>query len=442
MTDKKTEPKPMNKFLNTPKKVIIGVIAIALLALTGYKLFGSKTATVQYQTSTAAKGTMVSSVTASGTVAAGDTTNVTTTASGFVSTLYVKIGDTVTQGEKIADVTLDRDGQTRLASAYSSYLQSQNQITTAQTAMYSLQSSMFSKWQTFTNLAENSTYTNPDGSPNTGNRTLPQFIEAQDDWFTTQAQYQSQQNVIAQAQASANNASLTYQEAQPTIVAPSAGVITNLAIAPGVPVTVSTNTSSNSSSNSVTPLTVATIRLPQGHTLAVVDLSEMDAAKVKPGQKVTLTLDALANQTFTGKVLIVNTEGAVSSGVTTYPATIAFDTSSDSIYTNMGVNASIITNVQDNVILVPSAAVTTTGGASTVKVMKNGQVSTVSVTIGDSNDTQTAVLTGLNDGDTVVTGTTTAKTTASGAASAFSSIGGRGGFGGGGGAVRVTTGGR
>ena len=77
--------------------------------------------------------------------------------------------------------------------------------------------------------------------------------------------------------------------------------------------------------------------------------------------------------------------------------------------------------------------------------MKNGKVTTVNVTTGASNDTQTEIDSGVNDGDTVVTGssTTATATTATGT-SPFSSLGGRGfGGGGGGGAVRgVTTGGR
>jgi multidrug efflux pump subunit AcrA (membrane-fusion protein) len=294
---------------------------------------------------------------------------------------------------------------------------------------------MYAKWKTFTDIATNSTYQNPDGSANTTNRTLTPFTIAQDDWLATEANYKNQQNVIAQAQASANNALLAYQAAQPSIIAPSAGIITNLTIAPAVPITVTTSNSSTNGS-STTPVTVANIKLPQGNTLAVVNLSEIDGNKVQPGQKVTLTLDALPDLTFTGHVLIVNTTGIVSSGVTTYPATIAFDTSSDKIYTNMTVNASIITKVQDNVILIPSAAVTTTNGSSTVKVQKNGQISTVTVTTGDSNDTDTAILSGLYAGDTVITGSNTASSSStSGASSAFSSV--NRGFGGAGGAVRV-----
>ena len=157
-------------------------------------------------------------------------------------------------------------------------------------------------------------------------------------------------------------------------------------------------------------------------------------------------MNAFPTQTFTGKIVSIDTTGSVSSGVTTYPAYITYDSAIDGIYPNMAVDASIITNVVDNVVMVPSAAVQTdSSGNTTVRVMKNGNVSTVTVTTGASNDTQTEIDSGVNDGDTVVTGSSTAAAaTTSTGTSPFSSLGGRGfGGGGGGGAVRaVTTGGR
>jgi hypothetical protein len=140
----------------------------------------------------------------------------------------------------------------------------------------------------------------------------------------------------------------------------------------------------------------------------------------------------------------IDTTGSASSGVTTYPAYITFDSAIDGIYPNMAVDAAIITLVKDNVVLVPSAAVQTssTTGATTIRIMKNGNVSTVTVTVGSSNDTQTEIDSGVNDGDTVVTGSTTsAATTSTTATSVFSSLGGRG-LGGGGSATRTVTGGR
>ena len=103
----------------------------------------------------------------------------------------------------------------------------------------------------------------------------------------------------------------------------------------------------------------------------------------------------------------MNTTGAVTSGVTTYPTVIQLDDTSDaSILPNMSATANIITKVDDNVLLVPSAAVQTVGTASTVRVLKNGQVSTVSVQTGDSSDSQTVIKSGYPEGETVKLGVT------------------------------------
>ena len=102
----------------------------------------------------------------------------------------------------------------------------------------------------------------------------------------------------------------------------------------------------------------------------------------------------------------------------------------------MGVNAKIITAVKDNVVLVPSSAVTSTDGVSTVKILVKGNFQQQPVEIGNANDTQTEIVTGINEGDTVVTSvsTTSKTTTTNSTRSVFSS------FGGGGGAIRGAVG--
>lgn len=437
-TAKKKFISAKNAFLkySLRKKIIIGVIVLVIVGFAVAKIVSGGSQQPQYQTSTATRGTLVTTVTASGNISTGGTVNITTGATGTVTQLYVKNGDKVIQGQKIADIALDRDSQQRQTQAWASYLSAQTQLNNAQASMYSLQSSMFSQWKTYTDIAENSTYQNPDGSPNTSNRTLPQFTTVQDNWLAAEANYQDQQNAIAQGQASLTSAYYNYQLLSSTITAPAAGTISNLAIAQGLPI--SPTTSSNNS-NSVTTQAVGTITLPEGGVQAIVDLAEIDAAKVTTGDKATLTMAAFPNQTFTGKVLILNTNGVVSSGVTTYPATIVFDTSLPNMYPNMAVDANIITKIDDNVVLVPTAAVQTTNGTSTVEILKNGQITTVTVQTGDSDDTQTEITSGVNEGDVVVTGVTNAKnaaTTTSSSSSPFSALG-RGGFGGGGAAVRV-----
>jgi multidrug efflux pump subunit AcrA (membrane-fusion protein) len=102
---------------------------------------------------------------------------------------------------------------------------------------------------------------------------------------------------------------------------------------------------------------------------------------------------------FTGKILAVNTGGSVSSGVTSYPVTILLDPVTADIYLNMSVNAEIITSIKSDVVLVPSTAISIADGESTIQVKKDGKYTTVQVEIGNANDSQTEVVSGINEGD-------------------------------------------
>lgn len=421
-----------DKFFSLPLliKIIIGVGVLVVAWLIIARFRGSSVKTT-YQTDTATRGTLIVTVTASGNVSSANSAVVTTSTSGVVSKIFVKNGDTVKSGDAIAEVDLDMDGKQRSAAALASYQNAQNSLNSAQANMYSLQSSMFSKWKIYTDIAENSTYQNPDGSNNTGNRVLTQFTTVQDDWLAAEAQYKNQQGVVAAAQTSVSSAWANYQQTSPTIYAPISGTISGLSFQVGSVLTAQTSSTGNSTSQRI-----ANIKT-EATPVAVVNLNEVDVPKVKVGDKATLTMDAFPADTFTGKIVSIDTTGAVSSGVTTYPAYIVFDSAIDGIYPNMAVDASIITQVKDNVVLVPNAAVQ----GSTVRIMKNGKMTSVDVTVGLSNDTQTEIVSGVNEGDTVVTGvTTTGGSASTTTASPFSTLGGRGGLGGG--TTVRTTGGR
>jgi macrolide-specific efflux system membrane fusion protein len=100
--------------------------------------------------------------------------------------------------------------------------------------------------------------------------------------------------------------------------------------------------------------------------------------------------------------------------------------------------ASVIIQIdkRNDVLMVPTAAVQTANGNSTVRVLKNGTVTQVPVEVGISSDTDTEITSGLSEGQTVVTGTVSTTTTSSQTSSPFSGFGGRGGGFGGGAAVR------
>jgi len=106
----------------------------------------------------------------------------------------------------------------------------------------------------------------------------------------------------------------------------------------------------------------------------------------------------------------VDTSGSSSSGVTSYPVVIAFKTDLSNIYAGMAVSAKIITEVKNDIVLVNNGAINTSNGESVVKVMKNNKISEVVVETGSSNETQTEIISGISEGDVVVTGSTTSKT--------------------------------
>src|SRR5258706_3220709 len=187
------------------KRVIFAAVIVILgLFFWGRNLLSPKAA--QYQTAQVTRGTIISTVSESGQVVASNRVEITSQASGVINHVYVKDGDTVTAGETIADMTLDTDGAKNQAQAYASYLASESNLNATNAQVYTLQSGLFSKWKTFTDIATNSTYQNPDGSPNTSNRQLAQFVEVNDDWLAAQAQYQNTQTQQAQAQAAFNSA--------------------------------------------------------------------------------------------------------------------------------------------------------------------------------------------------------------------------------------------
>jgi len=140
--------------------------------------------------------------------------------------------------------------------------------------------------------------------------------------------------------------------------------------------------------------------------LAEITLNEVDAAKVKVGQKATLTFSALSNFSLTGTVASVDAIGTVSQNVVNFTVKIALDTQNDQIKPGMSVSASIITNIVQDVLKVPSAAVKTGNGQSYVEVLVNGQPQQVPVTTGISSDTETEISgDNIKEGDEVVTQT-------------------------------------
>lgn len=159
--------------------------------------------------------------------------------------------------------------------------------------------------------------------------------------------------------------------------------------------------------------------------IAEISFNEVDAAKIKVGQKATLTFDAVSDLTISGEVAEVDSVGTVSSGVVNYNVKISFDTQDDRVKPGMSTAAAIITNISQNIVVVASSAVKTQNDQNYVETFNTalpeaeigvqGSVSAVTpnkviVEVGISDDTQTEITSGLKEGDIVVTKTITGTT--------------------------------
>jgi multidrug efflux pump subunit AcrA (membrane-fusion protein) len=168
------------------------------------------------------------------------------------------------------------------------------------------------------------------------------------------------------------------------------------------------------SSNAQAPIIIGDL----GTLKAQIQINEVDISNVQIGQKATLTFDAINGLTATGKVEKVDSLGTVTQGVVTYNVTVDLDLLDPRIKPQMSVTANVITDVKQDVIIVPNSAVkAASSGGSYVEVMKGQAPEQVSVTVGASNSTDTEITNGLNVGDKVVTQTVNPNATTSSTAS-------------------------
>ena len=225
------------------------------------------------------------------------------------------------------------------------------------------------------------------------------------------------QTAVDQAEVSLKQAQ--YKLSQATLTAPFDGVITAANVVPGQNIGASAN-----------PVQLADL----GTLQVVTNVSELDRARLKVGQEVQMTFDALPGVTAKGEVTSISPAGVTQQGVVNFPVTVKITSADPAIAPGMTANLNVIIEHKDDVLLVPNRAIRTQGRNRTVTVLYEGQQITVPVQTGMTDGTNTEVSSNaLKEGDQVVlTSTTTARTGA----------GGGGGFGPGGGAPPGFGGGR
>jgi RND family efflux transporter MFP subunit len=322
--------------------------------------------------------------------------SVYTKASGVVKEVYVTDGQTVNAGDKLAEITLDIQGQTNQSSAWASYLNAQKNVQSAQANQYSQQANMFQEWDDYINLTNDSRFEDP----NSQERELVEFTTEELQWLAAEQNYKLQDISISAAHASQSNAWYNYQLYQAIITAPIDGVIVGMNLAPGLTVSYSEGNSGGASTQ-----TVARVQT-EGHPVALFNATEVDIPLIQVGQQVTIELDSIVDQSFAGTVSAVDRVGTVTNGVTQYQVLISFEESSKLILPNMAVTAELILEQKDHALVVPTGAVISgPNGDAFVRVMQDGKPRPVPVEIGLETDTYIEIISGIDEDSQVITGT-------------------------------------
>lgn len=201
-----------------------------------------------------------------------------------------------------------------------------------------------------------------------------------------------QQAAVTQAEQSLAQAKLRLDNA--TLKAPFAGVISAVNIVVG-------QTTSG-----------AAVQLIDRDPLRIeLNLSENDIVQVAVGDAVDITVDAIRDWQQTGKITAIAPAATTTNGVVGYSARIDFSDNDPRLLVGMTANLTIVTDQRENILIVPNSALLPKGTGRVVQVVgADGQPQEVDVTIGISDGIVSEVLSGLEEGQTIIA-TPTSRTT-------------------------------
>jgi len=402
--------------IRSRKLILSGTLAVSVLGAGTFaygSLGGSGTASSQSATRlvTANVGSVQSSISTSGTLEPATSLDLNFQNAGTLTKVTVEVGDTVTAGQVLAKID-DTSAKVDLEKAKANLLAAKDKLAAAEAG---------------TTTSESSTTddTTPNGTAAPADNAQPSGSSASTTSTTTTTTTTTttvDPVAVAQATAGVHEAQLAVDDAQKaldatTLKAPMSGTITALNYTVGQKVNGGTTTSSSGATPFATLVDAAKM-------VVSVSWAEADAGKIAVGQHATVEIDSLS-RTVNGSVTSIATTSTVTNNVVTYEGVVTLDEVPDGIKSGMSATVKVVTASKDGVITIPSAAVTTKSGTSTVTVSANGQTSTRTVTLGLKGDGSTEVVSGLSAGEQVVmsVGTVSATASSSGTSGGASSTG-------------------
>jgi HlyD family secretion protein len=397
-----------------------------------------------YTTATAASGNIQVTVSASGNVIAVQSVALTFKSQGYVQSCNVNLGDLVASGQILAteqtsdlQASLDQ-AEASLQSAQANYnkllstesqevAQAQAQVDQAKTALADAKDTLDRDQQLLGIGTVSQTTVDSDTNAYqqaTTQLDSAQYTLAQDqthaDVTAAGDQVESAQSQEAQAQSNLTDAN---------IVAPFSGYVSTISGNPGMWTGGGAVASGTSTATQFEIIMTSTQLEIDG------DVNEADISKVSIGQLVTFTVDTYPTTTFTGRIIALSPSATTVSNVQMYEARMSIDDYSK-LKSGLPATISIITASANNVLIVPKTALlyvrtyqaslaksskvkqsaANAGGStaaqsaasSSVVMLVNGQPQVKKVVTGLTDSVNVEIISGLNAGDLVVTGSTTA----------------------------------
>jgi HlyD family secretion protein len=313
------------------KKVKIAIIVLIILIVSaggfyGYKKYkSSKTATSSsmYIVETAKKGNIDVTVSATGTAFASTSKDIVANNSGEIRNLTVNEGDSVAKGSSLFEVYSDQVVQ-QLNSANSNLKKQELQLSELES-----QGSNSNSTQNNQSMGNNSSKTQTQA--NTDNIDL-------------------QKLTVQDAETSLSNAKQQCNEM--TVTAPFDGAVTVV---------------NNANGDDIQPGKAVLTIIDPNSIRVKAEVDELDISKVKVGQTVDVTFNAIEDKTFKGTVETIGDVGNTTNNVTAYDVVVGL---SDITGIKLGMTANLSINVasKSNVLLVPTEAITETNGKKYVMV--------------------------------------------------------------------------
>ncbi len=348
---------------------IIAIVAIAVWLLSGSK----KKEEVTFKTEKVAPANIQNSITATGTIEPVTSVTVGTQVSGIVSKLYVDYNSVVRKGQVIAE--LDR---TNLLS----------ELNTAKANLSSAQSSLNYQQANLNRYSE----------------LYKKGLVSADDYEAAQLSYRQSKEQVATANESVRRAQTNLGYA--TITSPIDGVVLSKSVEEGQTVAASFNTPE-----------LFKIAQDLTNMRVVADVDEADIGDVKEGERVTFTVDAYPDDTFEGSVTQVRQEATTTNNVVTYEVVISAPNAQLKLKPGLTASVTIYTAEKTGVLSVPSKALRFTptketvgnkkivdcNGNNKVWILAGNEIKAVPVRIGMTDGTHTQIMSGLKEGQEIIT---------------------------------------